>query len=121
MCTVRESQSIATGAEFHSANLFQEEDTNEICQQETVDAISNLDTSTTSNRDMVATLTATNSTLTSSLTACQLQLVEALKNVAKLTTAMANLNKNNSTRPPTTGKWHYCWTHGYSLNHSSRD
>ena len=77
------SQSTTTGAEFHSANLLQEEDTTQIYQQETVNAIANLATATASDRATVATLTATNRTLTSALTDCQLQLVEALQNVAK--------------------------------------
>ena len=46
---------------------------------ETVDAIAKLSTTTASDRATVATLTATNSTLTSSLKDCQLQLVEALR------------------------------------------
>ena len=52
---------------------------------------------------MIATLAATNRTLTLALTACQLQLVEALQDVAKLTTALADLNKNPSARPSNTG------------------
>ena len=74
----REPQNTTTGAEFHSVNLLQEEDTTQLYQQENVDTIANLDTSTDSNQATVATLTATNSNLTSALTACQLQLVEAL-------------------------------------------
>ena len=92
----RESQSTTTGAEFHSANLLQEEDTSQLYQQETVDAIVNIATATASDRATVATMTATNSTLTSALTACQLQLVEALQNVTKLTNSLANLNRNHS-------------------------
>ena len=117
----RKSQSTTTGAEFHSANLLQEQDTTQLYQQETVDAIANLATATASDRAMVAILTATNSTLTSALTACQLQLVEALQDVAKLTTVIADLNKNPSAKPSNTGNWHYCWNHGYSSGHSSRD
>ena len=117
----RESQSTTTGAEFHSANLLQEEDTTQLYQQETVDAIANLVTAATNDCATVATLTATNSTLTLALTTCQLQLVEALQNVAKLTTTLADLNKNPSARPLNTRNWHYCWTHGYPSNHSSRD
>ena len=84
----------------------------QLYQQETVDAISNLATATASDCATVATLTATNSTLTSALTVCQLQLVEALQNVSKLTTSLANLNKNHSAGPSITGNWHYCWTYG---------
>ena len=83
----RESQSTTTGAEFHSANLLQEEDTNQLYQQETGNAIANLAIATASDRATLATLTATNSTLTLAITACQLQLVEALQNVVKLTTS----------------------------------
>ena len=68
----RESQSTTTSAEFHSAYLPQEEDTNQIYQQKTVDAIANLATATASDRATVANLTATNSTLTLALTAWQL-------------------------------------------------
>ena len=97
----RKYQSTTTGAEFQSANILQEEETTQLYQQETVDAISNLATATASDRAMVATLTATNRTLTLALTACQLKLVEALKNVAKLTTALANLNKIPAQGHPT--------------------
>ena len=64
---------------------------------------------------------ATNSTLTSDLTACQTQLAKALQDVAKLTTAIADLRKNPSEKPSNTGNWHYCWTHGYFSAHSSHD
>ena len=76
-------------------------------QRETVNAIANHATATARDRATVATLTATNSTLTSALTACQLQLVEAIQDVAKLTTSLADLNKNPSARPSNTGNWHY--------------
>ena len=48
---------------------------------------------------MVAILTATNRTLTSALTTCQLQLVEALQNVAKITTSIANLTAQGHQSP----------------------
>ena len=115
-----ESQSTTTGAEFHTANLLQEQDTTQLHQQETVNAIDNLATAISSDSTTVATLTATTSTLTSALTACQPQLVEALQNVAKLTTTLVDINKNPSARPPNTRNWHYLWNHGYSSNHSSR-
>ena len=99
----RESQSTTTGAEFHSTNLLQEEDTTQIYHQETVDNIENLSAATSSDQATVATMKTTNSTLTSALTACQLQLVEALQNVTKLTASLTNLNINHSARPPNTG------------------
>ena len=74
----RESQSTTTGAEFHSANILQEEDTTQLYQQETVDVIANLATATAIDRATVVTMTATNSSLTAALTACQIQTVEAL-------------------------------------------
>ena len=74
---------------------MQEEDKTQIYQQETGNTIANLATPTAIDHATVATLTATNSTLTSALTRCQLQLVEALKNVAKLNTALADINKNH--------------------------
>ena len=83
--------------------------------------IANLATATYSDHSTVATLTATNSTLTSALTACKLQLVKSLNTVAKLTTSLSNLNKNHSARPPTTGIRNYWCTHGYLSNHSIRD
>ena len=46
-------------------------------------------------------------TLTSSLTARQFQLVEALQDVAKLTTVIADLHKNPSAKPSNTRNWHY--------------
>ena len=92
----QESQSTTTGAEFHSANIMQEEGKIRLYQQETVDVVENLSTATASNQATVANLTATNITLTSALTECHLQLVEALQNVTKLTTYLANLNRNHS-------------------------
>ena len=97
----RESQSTTTGAKFHSANFLQEQDTTQLYQQETVNTISNLATATASNRSTVVNLTATNSTLTSSLAACQLQLVEALQDVYKLTTIISDLKKTPVQSHPT--------------------
>ena len=71
----RESQSTTAGAKFHSANRLQEQDAMQLYQQETVDAISNLATATASNRATVTTLKSINCTLTSALTAIQIQLV----------------------------------------------
>ena len=65
----REYQNTTTGAEFHSENLLQEEDTTQLYQQETVESMANIATATVSDRATVATLTSTNSTLTSALTA----------------------------------------------------
>ena len=93
---------------------MQEQDTTQLYQQETVNAIANLATATASDCATVANLTSTKITLTLALTACQLQLVEALQDVAKLTTALTDLNKNPSAKLSNTGNWHYCWTHGYS-------
>ena len=107
--------------ESYEANLLQEEDTTQLYQKETVDAIANLATSTASDFATVSTLTNTNSTLTLALIACQLQLVEALQNVAKLTTSLDDINKNHSASPSITRNWYYCWTHRYLWNHSIRD
>ena len=117
----RESQSTTSGAVFHSANHVQDQAVKQLYQQETVDVIANLATVTSRNRATVANLMATNSTLTSALTACQTWLVEALKDVAKLTTVIADLRKNPGAKLFNTGNWHYCWTHGYFSAHSSRD
>ena len=92
----RESQITTTGAEFHSATLLQEEDKTQLDQQETVGAIANLATATARNCYTLATLTSTNRTLTSALIACQLQLVEAMQNVAKLTTPLADINSSRT-------------------------
>ena len=79
---------------------MQEQETTQLYQQESVDAIANLATATASNRATISTLKATNITLTSALTACQLQLVNALQDVAKLTTVIADLNKNTISNHP---------------------
>ena len=100
---------------------MQDQSATQLYQQETVDAIANLATATARDRATVATLTATNITLTLALTACQIQLVEALQDVAKLTTFISDLRKNPSAKPSNTRNRHYCWTHGYSSAHSSRD
>ena len=90
----RKSQSTTISVAFHSANHLQEKDTTQLYQKETVNAIANRATATTaSNCATVTTLTATNSTLTLALTACQLQYVEALQDVAKLATVIADIKK----------------------------
>ena len=60
-----------------------------------------ISTANTSDQATVSTLTATNSTLTSALTACQIQIVKALQNVTKFTTSLANLNRNHVHNYPT--------------------
>ena len=64
---------------------------NHVYQNETVKAIANLATATSSDRASVAALTATNSTLTADCTATHSQILIALQDLAKLHVTVADL------------------------------
>jgi hypothetical protein len=114
---LRETKVTAAGAGYQSANSV------DVYQQETVDAIANLATATAADRQTVATLSATNSTLTHELTAVNRKLVAALADVAKLALRIADLNAKAgnppSTSPSTLEPKHYCWSCGFKQTHYS--
>jgi hypothetical protein len=98
---------------FHSANMMIEQDHDD-SMQDTVDAIAQLATATTSDRGTVATLTTTNAKL-----ANQLEAAHAL--IAQLKNEIATLK--NKIKPAWQGKQpikttnndSYCWSHGYQV------
>ena len=106
----RELQVTTSGAGLQTANAA-------VYHQDTVEAIANLATAMDSDCAAVAALSATNSTLTTKLTACQEKLVEALQEVTKLSNQNSELRRQTSNQPkfdPTSKPTnrHYCWTHG---------
>jgi hypothetical protein len=115
---LREAKVTSAGAGYHSANA--------VYQQDTVTAIANLATATAHDRQAVATLSTTNSTLTLALTAANKKLVAALHDVARLTQELADLQsrlgptkyQSGATNLPLEPK-HYCWSCGYRQTHYS--
>jgi hypothetical protein len=102
----RESNVTSAGAGYQTANS--------VYQQDTVDAIANLATATAHDRQTVATLSATNSALTTELTSVNRKLVNALLEISKLHAA----NQTSPTNAPAEPK-HYCWSCGYRQTHYS--
>jgi hypothetical protein len=98
---------------FHSANMMIEQGRDD-SMQETAHAIAQLATSTTSDRDTVATLTTTNAKL-----ANQLEAPHAL--IAQLKSEIASLKSKikpawQGQRPvKTTNNDSYCWSRGYQV------
>ena len=121
------SQATTAGAGYHAANIVDHQAANQLYQQETVYAITNLATSTASDHASVATLTTTNSNLADALTLSNNKLVTALQDAARLTVTIAKLRRKTgyqiTATAPDVGwaKMHYCWTGGYACKHSSCD
>ena len=110
----RETKVTTAGAGYQSANS--------VYQQDTVNAIANLATATAHDRQTVATLSATNSTLTLELAAANKQLVTALLDVTKLNVKLCALQAISSggTNPPEpVVPKHYCWSCGFRQTHYS--
>jgi hypothetical protein len=98
---------------FHSANMMIEQG-RENTLQDTVDAIAQLTTATSSDRGTVATLTTTNAKLATKLEAAQAQIAQLNDEIA----ALKNKIKPawQSQRPhKTTNNDSYCWSHGYQV------
>jgi hypothetical protein len=89
---------------------------NAVYQDETIEAIANLATATSHDRQAVATLTTTNSALTKELTRVNAQLVTALLANTKLTAQLAEKPGNPAARHDAR---HYCWSCGYQCTHYS--
>jgi predicted RNase H-like nuclease (RuvC/YqgF family) len=82
--------------------------------QDTVDAISQLATATSSDRGTVATLTATNTKLATQLEAAQAQIAQLKDEVAELKIKIKPAWQGQ--RPhKTTNNDNYCWSHGYQV------
>ena len=94
-------------------------------KQGTVDAITNLASTTAHNRDSVATITATVTTLTTlttKLTATNTKLIKALMETTKLTATVGKL-RCMTPKPRVGGAQntnrHYCWSCGYLCTYNS--
>jgi hypothetical protein len=82
---------------------------NAIHQQDTINAIANLATATSHDREAVFLLTSTNSALTKELTSVNAKLITALLANMKLTAHLATNLPNTSERSEAR---HYCWSCG---------
>ena len=93
-------------------------------QQETVDSIANLDSSTTHDWESIATLTSTVATLTTKLAATNAKLIKALVETTNPTTTVGKLRY---TKPKPRGggskipNQNYFWYCGYVCAHNSWD
>jgi hypothetical protein len=105
----RDARGTTAGATNYQAN-------NAVYQDETIEAIANLATATSHDRQAVATLTSTNSTLTKELTRVNAQLVTALLANTKLTAQLSEKTGNPNARHDAR---HYCWSCGYQCTHYS--
>jgi hypothetical protein len=98
---------------FHSANMMIEHGREET-MQDTVDAIAQLATATSSDRGTLATLTTTNAKLAMQLEAAQAQIAQLKDEIAALKNKIKpawqgqrpHKMKNNDS---------YCWSHGYQV------
>jgi hypothetical protein len=108
----REATVTSAGAGYQSAS-------NVVYQHDTVNAIANLATATAQDRQIVASLSATNSTLTLELTAVNNKLVTALLDITKLTKQLADLQTRSGCSTPPFEPKHYCWSCGYRQTHYS--
>jgi hypothetical protein len=105
----RDARGTTAGSTNYQAN-------NAVYQDETIEAIANLATATSHDRQAVATLTTTNSALTKELTRVNAQLVTALLANTKLTAQLAEKPGNPAARHDAR---HYCWSCGYQCIHYS--
>jgi phage shock protein A len=82
--------------------------------QDTVDAITQLETSTASDRGTVATLTTTNAKLAAQLEAVHAQIAQLKNEIATLKNKIKPAWQGQ--RPVnTTNSDSYCWSHGYQV------
>jgi predicted RNase H-like nuclease (RuvC/YqgF family) len=82
--------------------------------QDTVDAITQLATSTASDRGTVATLTTTNAKLATQLEAAQAQIAQLKSEIATLKNKIKPACQGQRTIK-TTNNDSYCWLHGYQV------
>ena len=107
----RDARGTTAGASNYQAN-------NAVYQQDTIEAIANLATATSHDRQAVSTLTSTNSALTKELASVNAKLVTALLENTKLAAQI------KSNVPPGSDGYrhearHYCWSCGYRSTHYS--
>jgi uncharacterized protein YukE len=98
---------------FHIANMMIEQGRDKT-MQDTVDAIAQLATATTSYRGTVATLTKNNAKLATQLEAAHTQIAQLKNEIATLKNKIKPAWQGQ--RPvKTTKKDSYCWSHGYQV------
>jgi hypothetical protein len=105
----RDARGTTAGATNYQAN-------NAVYEQDTIEALANLATATSHDRQAVSTLTATNSALTTELTSVNAKLVTALLANTTLTAKLAKIPANPGDRNEAR---HYCWSCGYKQTHYS--
>jgi phage shock protein A len=81
--------------------------------QDTVDAITQLETATASDRGTVATLTTTNAKLATQLEAAHVQIAQLKNEIKKLKNKIKPAWQGQ--RPVKTTNDSYCWSHGYQV------
>ena len=101
------------GFQANNANL-------DSIHQDTVVAIENLANATLADRESIATLTTTIGKLTVDLAETNARLAKALADNASLTTKLAG-RKNTTNINRNVSYTNYCWTHGPTSSHSSKD
>jgi hypothetical protein len=106
----RDARGTTAGATNYHANHAN----NAVYQEDTIEAIANLATATSHDRQAVSTLTATNSALTKELTSVNAKLVTALLANTKLTAQLGEKQANPTARQEAR---HYCWSCGYKQTH----
>ena len=90
----RETCTTTAGGGFattNSADIFSSHHTNTAYQQNTVNAIANLSSTTAHNSESITTLTATVATLTTELASTNAKLIRALVETTKLTSTLGEL------------------------------
>jgi hypothetical protein len=117
----RENKTTTAGARYQSANAAHGLGNGEaIYQQDTVNAIANLATATAHDRNTVATLTSTNSALSSELTTVNRKFVFALTEIARLNGLISNSPTGATSWPGDSFEAkQYCWSCGYRCTHYS--
>jgi hypothetical protein len=106
----RDARGTTAGATEYRAN-------NAVYQQDTIEALANLATATSHDRQAVSTLTATNSALTKELKGVNEKLVAALLANTKLTAQLAS--PQPASQDTRIEARHYCWSCGYKQTHYS--
>ena len=105
---MRESIETSTTAGFHPTHTAN-----------AAEAINNLANATVADRETMANLTSTISTLTKQLAETNAKLSQALQLTSSLQVEVESLKQAAKKSSPALNK--YCWTHGRRCNHSSKE
>ena len=117
---IRESQQTSQGTGCHSANNATVEDLHQEIQQETVDAITNLATTTTANRATVKTLMATNIRLSKDTIAVNQKLVKRMEENKTLQAKSTGGGRGGDRELQKIKGPFYCFCCGSGMWHRSR-